>query len=394
MGQKAGFFSTVQFSTAGDALWNPEHQTTPEANIVQRLLYEMAENKASYAVIEASSHGLSLRTGRLKDVDFDAAVFTTITHEHLEFHGSWEQYRYDKANLFRALNNTMQKKKVKPFGVINADDPSAEYIAEAAKQKTVSFSIKGSKADLSIKTIESGSLGNSYEVFAAASNETFNIKDRLPGAFNAANVLAALLTVSSLLDIPVREIAPKIIQLKPVRGRMNRIERGQPYEVLVDYAHTPSSFQAIFPALRERFNRNKGRIISVFGSAGERDIKKRSEQGKIAANYSDIVILTDEDPRGEDPMAILEEIEKGCLASSACLSASECKKTIEFIRDKNLFLIPNRFTAIRKALSLAKPYDLVIFLGKGHENSIIQKTGPIPYDEILEVEKALSEIGY
>jgi len=404
MGQRAGFFSTVQYSSGDDAQWNPEHQTTPEANAVQRMLYEMTENGAQYAVLEASSHGLSPRTNRLGDVDFDVAVCTNVTHEHLEFHGTWEQYRHDKANLFRALDRRRtaaaaralhREKQPRRFGVINADDPSAAYFAEATHQATVTFSARGAQANLSLRSIESDSHGNRYEAHDAAAKETLRIEDRLPGAFNAGNVLAALLTVSGVLDIPVSSVAPRVPELMPVRGRMTRVERGQPFEVLVDYAHTPSSFMAVFPPLRERINKieqadkNSGRIIAVFGSAGERDTQKRGEQGKIAAAYSDIIILTDEDPRGENPMAILEEIAAGCLAEQPAAG-----KKPAFARNETLFLIPERPAAIRKALSLAHANDLVLLLGKGHENSIIYAQGPIPFDEISEAEKALNEIGY
>ena len=157
---------------------------------------------------------------------------------------------------------------------------------------------------------------------------------------------------------------------------MSTINKGQPFEVLVDYAHTPSSFETIFPPLKRRA---KGRIISLFGSGGERDTQKRPVQGKIASEYSDIVILTDEDPRGEDPMELLEMIAAGCTNS---------------VRDENLFLISDRPTAIRKAFSLAKKDDIVLLLGKGHENSIIYKDRVVPYDEITEAEKALLEMGY
>jgi len=150
---------------------------------------------------------------------------------------------------------------------------------------------------------------------------------------------------------------------------------------VVDYAHTPSSFQAIFPPLRSRLNKTGGRIISVFGSAGERDTQKRAEQGKIAASYSDIIVATDEDPRNENPMAILEEIAAGVTSANG-----------DFTRDENLFLIPDRPLAIRKALSLAQKGDLVLLLGKGHENSIIYADHVMPYDEITEAEKALAEM--
>jgi UDP-N-acetylmuramoyl-L-alanyl-D-glutamate--2,6-diaminopimelate ligase len=379
-GKKTGFFSTVQYSLGDGELWNPEHQTTPEAPAVQKLLYDMAASGAEYAVVEASSHGLSERTNRLGDVEFDAAVFTNVTHEHLEFHGTWEQYRFDKANLFRSLDRRGEKKGAPlPFGVINADDESAAYFAGAAKRRTFSFSVRGAEADLALRTIESGAGGNWYETAIAGDKETIDIRDQLPGAFNAGNVLASLLAVSGISGIPVRELVPLVPRLKPVRGRMTAIKNSRGFEVLVDFAHTPSSFLAIFPPLRERINKTGGRIISLFGSAGERDTQKRSKQGRIAADYSDIMILTDEDPRGERPEAILEEIARG---------APERK------RGEDLFLIPHRPSAIRKALSLARSGDMVLLLGKGHENSIIYAEKTATFDEIGEAEKALEELAH
>jgi len=389
LGKKAGFFSTVQRSFGGDAIWNSEHQTTPEAPVVQRLLWEMADKGCEYAVVEASSHGLSPKTNRLGDVNFCSAVFTNVTHEHLEFHGTWEQYRDDKANLFRALDRYIEiyspvnSSGFKPFGVINAYDKSAGFFAQAAKCKTFTFSCRGNDADIIAETIENSAQGNSYRVFIKQLDEHIEIKDNLPGSFNIGNVLAAILTVSNLINIPLREIAPFASKLKPVRGRMTAINKGQPFELVVDYAHTPSSFMAIFPPLRERLNKTGGRIISVFGSPGERDTQKRAEQGKIAARYSDFIVITDEDPRGEKPIDILEEIAKGVETG---------EESGKFTREKSLFLIPDRPSAIRKALSMARKGDLVLLLGKGHENSIIYADHVMPYDEINEAEKALGEI--
>ena len=406
LGKKAGFISTVMHGDGLTEKWNSEHQTTPEAVTIHRLLTEMRGNGAEYAVLESSSHGLSKKTNRLGDVEFDAGVMTNVTHEHLEFHGTWEQYRSDKAELFRKLKN---------FGVINADDPSADYFAKVMEESFTTedtefhgekdefcaktpcsanrrfdvysvvnsyiftFSTKGADADLSVRRIESGADGNSYEVFCKAAGETFSIKDKLPGAFNAGNVLAALLAVSNLLSLDIKQLLPLTPRLKPVRGRMTAVNAGQPFELLVDYAHTPSSFMTILPPLKERINSTGARLICLFGSAGERDTQKRRTQGEIAARYSDIVILADEDPRGEEPMAILEEIVKGC----------ETEKRM--IRSETLFLIPNRPLAIRKAVSLARRGDLVLLLGKGHENSIIYADGAVAYDEIGEAEAALSE---
>ena len=394
MGKKAGFFSTVQYSDGGEAQWNPEHQTTPEATVVQRMLWEMAENGCAYAVAEASSHGLSPRTNRLGNVEFSAAAFTTVTHEHLEFHGTWEQYRDDKANLFRALNHEQTKAGIagvttvpEPFGVINADDESADFFASITSRKKLSFNIRGKDADLTVMAAKNSTYGNWYNVFIAADKNRIDIRDRLPGAFNMGNVLAALLTVSGLTGVPVRKIVPLCSYLLPVRGRMTAIDKGQSFEVLVDYAHTPSSFWTIFPPLRKQLVQSGGRIISLFGSAGERDTQKRAEQGKIAAVYSDYIILADEDPRGEQPMDILEEIARGIYSQGGY-----DEKDAVFKRDENLFLIPDRPAAIRKALSLARPGDIVLLLGKGHENTIIYADHTMLFDEITEAGKALEEL--
>ena len=405
LGKKTGFISTVQRSDGINEFWNSEHQTTPEAPVIHRLLAEMYNNGVEYAVVESSSHGLSKRTNRLGDVDFDVGVMTNLTHEHLDFHGTWEQYRSDKAELFRALDSSaLSHKKHSPqglisipsFGVVNADDQSASYFAGATKRKCYSFSTKGTEADLTIKLLESGAGGNWYEVLVSSSGTVLTVRDQLPGAFNVNNVLAALLVVSNLLSMKTEELVHLVSYLKPVRGRMSTLQKGQPFEVIIDYAHTPSSFEAVLPPLRERINSVKleggqGRIITLFGSPGERDTHKRKLQGEIAARFSDIVILTDEDPRGEDPMSILEEIAKGCFAAQGCLAASGSD---HMIRDETLFLIPDRPQAIRKAFSLAREGDIVLLLGKGHENSIIYADKTMDYDETSEAEKALEEAGF
>ncbi|MDR0450906.1 MAG: UDP-N-acetylmuramoyl-L-alanyl-D-glutamate--2,6-diaminopimelate ligase [Treponema sp.] len=394
LGKKAGFFSTVQYSLGGDELPNPEHQTTPEATEVQRFLFEIAESGAEYAVAESSSHGLSPRTNRLGDVDFTVAVMTNLTREHLEFHGTWEQYRDDKGNLFRALGRHSESGEYPaPFGVINADDPNAAWFAAETIREVLSYSVNGLEADLSVHSIESSAYGNWYEVLVRGTGETLDVRDKLPGSFNAGNVLAALLVVSRLLSLPVREAAVQVPRLKPLRGRMTSVRNKLGIEILVDFAHTPSSFETIFPPLRRKLKNTGGRIISLFGSAGERDTEKRSGQGRVAAKYSDYIVLTDEDPRGEKPMDILEEIARGCFAPAEGETSPPRGGRPEWKRDGNLFLIPERPKAIRKALSLAKPGDLVLLLGKGHENSIIYADRIVAYDEIREAEKAAAELG-
>ncbi|MDR3325630.1 MAG: UDP-N-acetylmuramoyl-L-alanyl-D-glutamate--2,6-diaminopimelate ligase [Spirochaetaceae bacterium] len=375
--KRAGFISTVQYAVDGKEHNNPEHQTTPEAPVIHKYLSAMVEWRADFAVIEASSHGLSPLTNRLGDIDFDVAVMTNVRHEHLEFHGTWEQYRDDKANLFRAINHS---KRLPSFAVVNADDPSADYFAKATEKRTFSFSLKPGSANLCLQSIESRADGNDCILKERYWHELYSVCDKLPGAFNAGNVMASLIVASFLTKKAVVDLLRFVPQLRPVRGRMTAVDKGQPFEVVVDYAHTPSSFEAVLPPLRKRIDDKGTRIISLFGSAGERDTKKRKLMGAVAARWSDLIVLTDEDPRGEDPMAILEEIALGVQGGK---------------RGEDLFLIPDRPQAIRKAFALARPGDLVLLLGKGHENSIIYSRGDkktIPYDEISEAEKALEEL--
>jgi UDP-N-acetylmuramoyl-L-alanyl-D-glutamate--2,6-diaminopimelate ligase len=387
-GRGAGFLSTVMSDTGSGEEPNPEHQTTPEAIAVQRMLASMRDAGKDFAVIESSSHGLATYFNRLGDVDFDVGVMMNVTREHLEFHGTWEKYRDDKANLFRAIGRgsdasgkPLKGRRLPRFGVVNADDPSADYFRAATTHPVRSFSAAGlvggpgaPKAEFVATELSVDSKGESFTIIEKGLR--YRARIELPGAFNVSNALAALLAVSGISGLSLEELVPLLPRLKPVRGRMTAIDRGQGFEVIVDYAHTPSSFQTIFPPLRTRV---KGRMICVFGSGGERDIEKRPRQGRIAADWCDIVILADEDPRGEEPMALLEEIAAGCP---------------ELERNERLYLIPDRHEAIRKAFSLARPGDLVALLGKGHENSIIYSKGTIPYDEIGEAEEALAEMGY
>lgn len=407
MGKKAGFISTVQYSLGGDAIANPEHQTTPEAPIVQRQLYQMVQAGCHYAVVESSSHGLSVRTNRLGNVLFDCAVWMNVTHEHLEFHGTFEQYRHDKANLFRALDTHNheklidgQKVTIPAFGVINLEDPSAEYFVKSTKCPVYGFTTRGAagrgqgflnsnppRIPYLLADKIAGSKGISFELegsekligTVSAGSVTIAVESPVSGAFNVYNITAALLTVSQITQLPIQEVAGKTQFLEPITGRMTPICQGQPFEVIVDYAHTPSSFETIFPPLKKRVT---GRLIALFGSGGERDIKKRPEQGKIAAHWCDMVFLADEDPRGEDPQTLLEMIAQGARTEG---KVSE---------ETGLYLIPNRQEAIRKAFSLAREGDIVLLLGKAHENSIIYKDYIMPYDEIKEAQNALAEMGF
>lgn len=414
-GHKAGFISTVQYSLGDEAMANPQHTTTPEATVIQKYLAQMVQNGCEYAVIETSSHGLSEKLNRTGNIDFDCGVFMNVTLEHLEFHGTFEQYRDDKANLFRKLDECSHTKtilgrqvEVPSFGVVNLEDESAQYFIKATKKNVIGFTTEGKAGKQAVAGVEdqkplppiphdipyllgrniaSASYGLTFSIVEPnlvdhnsrpIQKDIIHVKAPLPGAFNAYNIMAALITVSRLTSTPLEKIAQKTVEMTPVKGRMTVIDQGQPFEVIVDYAHTPSSFETIFPPVRRRCS---GKMISLFGSGGERDTKKRPLQGAIAARFCDYVILTDEDPRGEDSIALLQDIAQGCKKEGKILN-------------KDLFIISDRPKAIREAFKIAKKGDIVLLLGKSHENSIIYKDGPHPYDEISEAKNALRELGY
>lgn len=410
-GHKAGFISTVQYSLGGDATANPQHTTTPEAPIIQKYLSQMVENGCEYAVVESSSHGLSPKLNRTGCIDFDVGVFMNVTLEHLEFHKTFEQYRDDKANLFRKLDENNHEKiingkkvTVPSFGIVNLEDESAKFFMSATKKPVIGFTTEGKAGNRAAEStnakplppipseipvllgrnIASARFGLTFDMSepnlidenSKPIHKLIHVKAPLPGAFNAYNLMAAIAVVSRITGTELEAVAQKTTELESVKGRMTVIDKGQPFELIVDYAHTPSSFETIFPPIRRRC---AGKMIVLFGSGGERDLKKRPLQGEIAAKFCDVVILTDEDPRGEDSVELLKMIAVG--------AEKEGKKM-----DKDLFITPDRPTAIRQAFKMAKKDDIVLLLGKAHENSIIYKDHVMPYDEIKEAEKALSEL--
>lgn len=373
-GKKTGLLTTVQFDMGDGPEKNYLRQSTPEPPDVHRLLREMRDLGCTHAVVEATSHGLSKINNRLGDVRFDIGVLTNISHEHLEFHKTLERYIDDKTNLFRALPPDSGR------GVVNLDDPHNGAFVTAAVCPVLSYSAsedgrtpgEDGGPDLLARNIRESAGRLDFTVLYPGGTEEVMLPQ--PGRFNAENCLAALLAVSSLPGEKLTDYFPLTRGLRAIRGRMVPVEEGQDFEVLVDYAHTPGSFEKLFPSLRRRVG---GRLIAVFGSAGERDLAKRPILGRIAAGYADMIILADEDPRGEVPRDILEQIAEGCEG---------------FERDNNLFLIENRSEAIAHAFSLAKREDLVVLLGKGHEGSIIYSDGPHPWDEEEEARTILKAI--
>lgn len=368
LGMNSGFISTVQIMAGDRAEKNPYRQSTPEASEIHALLERMEQSGKEVVVMEATSHGLSQKTNRLGDVAFRVGVLTNVSHEHLEFHGSLENYISDKANLFRALGAEGS------FGVVNLDDAHNGAFRAAARVPVYGYATRSGGTELRAADIRTDAAGAGFRLVAAQGEWPARIN--LPGLFNIENVLAALLAVWKFTGVPVDRIVPLLPALHPTIGRMHEVDRGQPFRLVVDYAHTPGAFERLLPAMREQ---TKGRLITVFGSAGERDTEKRRIQGAWADRYCDIIVLTDEDPRGERSMDILEEIASGMTRRN---------------EGPSLYLVADRREAIRTACSIAEPADTVLLLGKGHETSIIYADGPRPWDEIQAAQDCLGELGY
>lgn len=362
-GEKTGFFSTVEWNDGTRTNHNEGRQSTPEAPQVHGVLRRMADAGCRFAVLESTSHGLSPKTSRLADVVYAGAVFTNVTLEHLEFHGTVENYRRDKARLFGALDRGREG----AFGVVNLDDPHHLLFVEAAGRAPVrTYSLKDPSADLWARSVEERADGLVIDWQAAG--RSVRCRFPIPGRFNAENLGAALLAASSALTLAGRptsplDLVPLAERLRAVKGRMAPVQGGQDFAVLVDYAHTPGAFEALLPAVKAV---TPGRVIAVFGSGGERDREKRPLQGALADRWADLVVFTDEDPRLEDPAQILGDLEKGITVKK---------------EGEGYWKITPRREAIRHALTLARVGDTVLLLGKGHEKTLVTADGPQPWDE-------------
>jgi UDP-N-acetylmuramoyl-L-alanyl-D-glutamate--2,6-diaminopimelate ligase len=281
-------------------------------------------------------------------------VFTNLTHEHLDYHKTFERYRDAKRKLFKLTNKNKQGMQV---GIINAEDPSAEFfVSDIANPITYGID----KGDLTAKNVKMTSEGSTYT--AVAGEDEYKITCNIPGSFNVSNSLAAV-AVGGAIGLTREEIEQGIAVLKGVGGRMTTIDEGQSFSVIVDYAHTPDSFEKLFQDLQPIVQKTNGKLIVMFGSAGRRDEAKRAVQGELAGKYCDDVVITEEDDRDNDGQEIMEQIAAG---------AEKAGK----VREQNLFLVHDRTEAIKFALKRArKQGDTVLLLGKGHEKTIL-RNGP------------------
>ncbi len=360
VGLKSGLMSTLNFRI-GDHDWeNETRQTTQESLENHAMLAEMVRQDVRYAVVETSSHGLALH--RVTGMVYDVGIVTNITSEHLEFHGTVEQYRRDKARLFEGLDPTAEKGLgAKKAAILNRDDSSYDYLLPFCRVPITTYAIEQA-ADIRAVDLDLSGAASRFRVVTPAGEA--RIETPLIGRFNVYNCLATI-AAGYTQGISLEKMRETLMQISGIPGRMERIDCGQPFSVIVDYAHTPDSLEQVLRLLRPL---TTGRLIAVFGSAGERDTQKRPRQGAISAQLADLTFLTDEDCREEDPEKILHEIAAGALAAGAEIG-------------KNLWLIVDRRQAIGAAFDAARPGDTVLLAGKGHEHCIIVGREMLPWDE-------------
>jgi len=364
-GMTTGVIGTVGIRIGPNISYALPHQTTPESNLIQGYFREMVEAGVTHAIVEATSHGLSMH--RLDTTRFSIAGVTNMTHEHLEHHGTVERYWRAKAMLVE------RTAAVGGVVVINADDPGAmSALPYATGARVMTTSSMGNPAEISASNIMIRGDGTSFTL--VADRNVVAIDMPLIGGFNVDNALIAI-GISHAAGIDLDSIVEALRTATGVPGRMQLIDEGQVFGVVVDYAHTPESLRKILGLLRTI---QPGRIIVVSGSAGERDPGKRPLQGAVCAELADISIFTNEDPRNEDPERILEDLATGARQRGA-------------VEGDSFFRIVNRRQAIAHAFAIARPGDMVLLAGKGHEQSIIVGYDHTPWDEATVARELLSD---
>lgn len=352
-GYPVALMSTVANGMGAEIETQQEHATTARAFVLQRRLRDYVRQGAKIVVVETSSHALAQY--RVWGLPYEIAVMTNVTGDHLDYHGTFEEYRDAKRRLFKIADRHKNG-----FGVVNADDDSAELFASDIKSAT-RYGIKS--GDIRAENIKLTSKDSQYEAIGGVAN--YKIAVNIPGEFNVSNSLAAI-TVGEHLGLTSDQIEKGIAALRNVEGRMNTISEGQEFSVIVDFASTPDGFEQFFSSVRPLV---KGKLIAVFGSAGRRDEAKRATQGGIAARYADIVVLTEEDDRDVDGNEILEQIAEGARKEGA-------------VDNTTLFKELDRTQAIKKAFTFAvSGDDTVVLLGKGHERTIERADGEHDWNE-------------
>lgn len=367
-GLRTGLIGTIAVMADGETVEAETRQTTPESVDVQRHLANMADAGIDVVIVEATSHGLDLH--RLDNVAFRAGGVTNITHEHLEHHKTIAAYRRAKGILFERVAERGGT------AVINLDDDGArEMLTYASGARCLTYGLDG-PADLRAEAIELSVNGARFSLSRDGSSWPVHLP--MLGAYNVANALCAA-GLALAAGVAMETIVESLGRAPSVPGRMQRVDLGQPFSVIVDYAHTPESLSKVLTLLRDL--NPGGRLIVVSGSAGERDVTKRPLQGAVCARLADFSIFTTEDPRTEDPDRIIAEIAAGAESEGAR-------------PDQDFITITDRLDAIRHAVRIAKESDVVLLAGKGHERSIIWGLEKRPWDEPGAARQALRELGY
>lgn len=364
-GHKTGLIGTIQ-NRIGEKKLTVSH-TTPESSDLQELLGEMVTEKVSDCVMEVSSHALALH--RVDGCEFDTAVFTNLTQDHLDFHMDMQHYLEAKQILFSKLAGSGTK--TGKYAVVNVDDAySGSIIKAAAGVEVYTYGIK-TAADARAEDISIGARGVSFTVTGKWGRCPLNL--RITGYFNVYNTLAAF-TACAAMGIPIAVIKKALESMPGVPGRFELVDAGQDFAIVVDYAHTPDGLENVLKTAREI---TAAKLITVFGCGGDRDRTKRPLMGRIAADYSDYVLVTSDNPRTEEPLDIIKDIEKG----------------LEPVADKVSYNIePDRRRAIRLAVAMAQKGDVVVIAGKGHEDYQIIGTQKYPFDDRSEAAAALQEL--
>jgi UDP-N-acetylmuramoyl-L-alanyl-D-glutamate--2,6-diaminopimelate ligase len=371
-GARTGFATTVDFKLADHRWENDTRQSTQEAVELQEFFAELLVAGGTWGVLEATSHALAL--GKLRGCEVDIAVFTNLSAEHLDFHGTLQKYLEAKGELFTILSKSADKGIAKT-AVLNADDPRWRALADRASgAHVVTYGLEA-LCDVQGTILSSDASGSRMRITSSGASVELTLP--LVGRFNVQNALAAA-AAGLAAGATLQHARDALSRSRAVRGRMERVECGQPFSVIVDYAHTPESLDKVLGLLRPL---TKGKLIAVFGSAGERDRAKRPALAEIAAKHADLFVITQEDPRLEEPARILEEIEAGAIG-------------VGKRRGTDYLVIDDRREAVGEAIRRASAQDTVVLAGKGHEGSIIVGEEKRPYDEATAARDALRGLGF
>jgi UDP-N-acetylmuramoyl-L-alanyl-D-glutamate--2,6-diaminopimelate ligase len=378
-----GMTGTAETRIGGVQAPNEAHATTPEAPALQAALRAMVAAGDAAAVIETTSHGLAL--GRVGSIAYDVAILTNLTHEHLELHGSWEAYRDAKLSLFERLASRPTRaghasKSWPKTGIVNLDDPSAGAFIGVTQEAGARVFTYGTDPAADVRATRVEEDARRVRVEYAAPSGSGAVELQLVGRFNVHNALAVV-ALGEAIGLDPAAVRAGLASVPVVPGRMERIDLGQPFGVIVDFAHSPASLQTVLDLLAPAAAARGGGLIAVFGSAGERDTAKRPVMGRIAGERCRLIVVTDEDPRDEDSNAINDAIARGAEAAGRR-------------RGHDLLVIADRRAAMEAAFERARPGDIVLLAGKGHEHSIIGPNGPQPWNEAAVARELLLALGH